>query len=281
MKQVFEHGTSLVYGMFCFVCIAYIYDCVPKWFLLELVCFCFFFVFFLLVGNLLFRLLHNFFFGCVLPRHRVCISLLATFSSMSLLCLVYFWFESTQVFYVYICYLLGGIGVGTFEANLLATITPLGPDTKVWAIVGMCAGFTIISVFGYALMGTFDISVVYLYLFVSVMCLISIFLWYYRIPTNNDSHNIENQQSLKDFIQYLKDWRQWLLKVKWNCVALCLDMFCVAFFSAINQYILSGDKIPLFGMLHNILHCARILNFILIFCFSCHEISRKFYGKIL
>lgn len=260
LKQLFEHGTSLVYGkylmdiaywflfLFCFVlfCIFYVVTFVLEPLLLFLS------LLHQIVGNLLFRLLHNLFFGSFLPRHRVCISLMAIFSSMFLLSLIYFWFEATSVVWVYVCYIVGGIGVGTFEANLLATITPLGPDTKVWALVGMPAGFTIISVFGYALMGLFDVSVVFLYLFDAFTCLIGIFIWYYRIPINSDSNmsrnNDANSQTLKDFVGYLKDWRQWLLKIKINCLALCVDMFCVAFFSAINQYILTGTKIPLFGM---------------------------------
>ena len=36
--------------------------------------------------------------------------------------------------------------------NLLSVITPLGDDTKVWAIVGMPLGFNTISVIGFALM---------------------------------------------------------------------------------------------------------------------------------
>ena len=49
-------------------------------------------------------------------------------------------------------YLLGGMGVGSFESNLVASISPLGPSTKLWAIVGLPLGFNVISVVGYLLM---------------------------------------------------------------------------------------------------------------------------------
>ena len=98
-KSLFEHGTSLIY-----------------------------------VGNLLFRLLHNLVFGMFTPRNRVIISLLSITISMLLLSFVYFVINSQNVAWVYVCYLIGGMGVGSFEANLLSTITPLGPDTKVWAL---------------------------------------------------------------------------------------------------------------------------------------------------
>jgi hypothetical protein len=37
---------------------------------------------------------------------------------------------------------LGGVGIGTFESNLLSTIAPLGKRTKLWAIVGMPVRFS-------------------------------------------------------------------------------------------------------------------------------------------
>ena len=48
-------------------------------------------------------------------------------------------------------YFMGGMGVGTFESNLLSSIAPLGPDTKVWVIIGMPVGFVSISVIGFIL----------------------------------------------------------------------------------------------------------------------------------
>ena len=44
------------------------------------------------------------------------------------------------------------MGVGTFESNLLSVITPLGPQTKVWAICGMPVGFNIINIGGFLLL---------------------------------------------------------------------------------------------------------------------------------
>ena len=97
--EIFEHGTSLVY-----------------------------------FGNLCFRLLHNVVFAKITPRSRVVLSLILIAVSMSLLVFMYFIILSTWVGWTYIAYLCGGVAIGSFESNLLSTITPLGPDTKVCII---------------------------------------------------------------------------------------------------------------------------------------------------
>ena len=89
------------------------------------------------IGNLIFRLAHNFVFSCLRPRHRVYISLSFMTLAMALLGFVVVLGGSHWVGWVYICYFMGGIAIGTFESNLLTSITPLGHATKVWAIVGM------------------------------------------------------------------------------------------------------------------------------------------------
>ena len=100
-EQYFEHGTSLVY-----------------------------------FGNLCFRLLHNIVFSKLTPRHRVVLSLVLVAVSMSTLVAFYFVFLSQWVGWVYLAYLCGGVAIGSFESNLLSTITPLGSDTKVWYVDG-------------------------------------------------------------------------------------------------------------------------------------------------
>jgi hypothetical protein len=61
----------------------------------------------------------------------VVLSLVLIAVSMSSLVLFYFVFRSQWVGWVYLSYLCGGVAIGSFESNLLSTITPLGPDTKV------------------------------------------------------------------------------------------------------------------------------------------------------
>eukprot|EP01084_Bolivina_argentea_P119292 211529_1 len=210
-KQLFEHGASLIY-----------------------------------FGNLIFRLLHNVIFCIWTPRQRVVISLLSMCFAQCILLLSYWVFKSTFVGWVYISYLIGGIGVGSFESNFLATITPLGHDTKLWGMIGMSVGFVLITVGGYAFMALTDLDVVYIYATVFICCFLSIFLFLLRIP-GPKSYN--HQQTFKEFVKHIVCWRQWLPNIKWYCVSLMVDMFCLSYNTAISQYIYDGDTMPLFGLL--------------------------------
>lgn len=207
-SEIFEHGTSLVY-----------------------------------FGNLCFRLLHNVVFAKLTPRHRVVLSLGLMAVAMSILVAMYFVARSKWVGWVYIAYLCGGVAIGSFESNLLSTITPLGPDTKVWAIIGMPVGFTFISVVGYAAMAVLRISVVFLYIATAIMSLLGIAIWIHRVPIPPSY----NQQDFRQFWSNLRAFREWLPRIRVHALCLTVDMFMVSFFSAINQYILDGDRLPLFG----------------------------------
>eukprot|EP00484_Ammonia_sp_Unknown_P020946 CAMPEP_0197032380 /NCGR_PEP_ID=MMETSP1384-20130603/11070_1 /TAXON_ID=29189 /ORGANISM="Ammonia sp." /LENGTH=423 /DNA_ID=CAMNT_0042462029 /DNA_START=36 /DNA_END=1304 /DNA_ORIENTATION=+ len=213
-QELFEHGTSLIY-----------------------------------FGNLLFRLLHNVIFAAFTPRIRVVISLCCMCVSMLTLVIFYWWIRSEFVLWVYLSYLFGGIGIGSFESNILSTITPLGNETKLWAMMGIPVGFLTITVGGYAFMAILDsnTSVVYIYLTVFACCSMSVFLWLLRIPIPS---SYDHQQSFREFMDHLLLWRQWLPHIKVYCIALLFDMFCLSFNTAINQYIYDGDTFPLFGWIY-------------------------------
>lgn len=89
------------------------------------------------IGNLVFRLAHNIVFACIVPRYRVYVSLLCMMTSMGMIGVGVYGFGGTSLAWVYGSYVLGGIAIGTFESNLLASISTLGHDTKLWAIAGM------------------------------------------------------------------------------------------------------------------------------------------------
>ena len=45
-------------------------------------------------------------------------------------------------------------------------------------------------------------------------------------------------------------WREWLPKIGWQCLALCLDMRAVSFFTGISYWLYSGKKVAMLGT-HN------------------------------
>ena len=92
---------------------------------------------FLYMGNLVFRFAHNILFFCLSPRIRVLIAMLSMVAALNLLLWGVFICQLTHTLaWVYGAYALGGVAVGTFEANLLSSITPLGHQTKLWATLG-------------------------------------------------------------------------------------------------------------------------------------------------
>merc|ERR1719356_358182 len=73
--------------------------------------------------------------------------------SMTIIVGVIFFLESLFMGWVVIAYSLGGVAVGTFEANFLCCLTPLGPRTKHISITAIPVGITLVLVVGFFAMG--------------------------------------------------------------------------------------------------------------------------------
>eukprot|EP00936_MAST-01D_sp_MAST-1D-sp1_P001796 g1796.t1 len=58
----------------------------------------------------------------------------------------------SDVWKVFFAYFVGGIGLGSFEANMIQTVTPFGDQTKVWTIAGMPVGVMVITIGGFLLL---------------------------------------------------------------------------------------------------------------------------------
>ena len=97
-------------------------------------------------------------------------------------------------------------------------------------------------------MALIGLDVEYIYMTVFVCCFISVFLFLLRIPIPS---SYDHQQSFKQFVNHLVFWREWLPDIKWYCFALMLDMFCLSYNTAINQYIYDGQRFPLFGQIYS------------------------------
>ncbi|ETO13985.1 hypothetical protein RFI_23383 [Reticulomyxa filosa] len=94
-------------------------------------------------------------------------------------------------------------------------------------------------------MGAFNVSVSCLYIFTGCFCVLSVWIWLTFIPVPG----AYNQQTPRSFIDHLKKWREWFPLITQNSIALCVDMFFVSAFSAMNQFVLSDDTVPLLGHL--------------------------------
>ena len=59
-----------------------------------------------------------------------------------------------------------------------------------------------------------------------------------------------NSRNLGEFRANLVLWREWLPKIGWQCLALCLDMWAVSFFTGISYWLYSGKEVAMLGT-HN------------------------------
>ena len=235
------------------------------------------------VGNLVFRLAHNFVFCFLSPRIRVHLSLSAMALAMGFLGFAMCIAKSPWIGWVFISYFLGGVAIGTFESNLLSCITPLGHGTKKWVIFGMPLGFNLISVGGFLLMQA-GVPLVALYMTVMVCCLLSMAVFALTIPAvpalgatpsaptphdvmpsaneapnapltvPSDAAAVAAERDTSHFGRFLRDVRtagRWFPKMGPHTIALMCDMYCVSFFSSIMLYVFNdshpGGKVALLG----------------------------------
>jgi hypothetical protein len=230
---------------------------------------------FLYLGNLVFRFAHNIIFFCVTPRWRVLIAMVAMMCSLFvLLCPVMLW-GSRNLLWVFVAYSLGGVSIGSFEANLLSAITPLGHQTKFWATIGIPFGVSSITIGAFATMAV-GVTPECVYGFTMVGLAMGIVVFIFFIPY----HHVENNSdSFGAFIQNLREYQQWLPLIKWHSLALAVDMMCVSIFSpGVMLYVFDDPRgVPLWKGLY-VGHDAffAVYNFM---TFAGESASRKWAYK--
>lgn len=195
----------------------------------------------LYIGNLVFRLAHNFL--PISPRGRVYFAMGSMSLSMSLLLVVYSVPAAASIRMVYAAYSLGGAGIGAFESNLLSECAPLGHGTKLWAISGMPVGFGVILLLGFFLtaVGTPPVAV-YAGVLASLVAGAATFA--VVIPPAPEHAHTGN---VRAFASNAALAREWLPSIWLHSLALMVDMFMVALWSGLFLYLLNGKEVPLFG----------------------------------
>jgi len=200
---------------------------------------------FLYLGNLIFRLMHNILFSWLKPRQRVMISYCSMVIATLTIGIPYFICDMKHLFFVFVAYLVSGVGIGTFESNLISCLTPLGHETKSWAVVGIPLGFNLISIGSFLLFIIWPDSIALqasVYMFIACMNVVGLLVYIKFIP-NVEFEGTTTTISL--FVEDLKKFREWLPIVWKHCFALIIDMFSVSIFSAIALYIFDVDEVPL------------------------------------
>eukprot|EP00930_Biecheleria_cincta_P031922 TRINITY_DN22137_c0_g1_i1.p1 TRINITY_DN22137_c0_g1~~TRINITY_DN22137_c0_g1_i1.p1 ORF type:complete len:472 (-),score=58.49 TRINITY_DN22137_c0_g1_i1:149-1495(-) len=99
-------------------------------------------------GKFAMTLGQNFLFYHLDPVKRVYVATAGMLVGTLLPPLIVFTFGNRWLGWVFLSFGCIGLSLGTFEATFLAAITPLGPLTKSWAIMGFPGAFAIVNVFG-------------------------------------------------------------------------------------------------------------------------------------
>jgi hypothetical protein len=194
---------------------------------------------FLYINNFLFRFLHYFVFRCVRSYYRIIIGMCAMMASMIILALSVYTFHTNNLAWVLISYTLGGIGIGTFEPNVLDYLTPYGGQTQEWSSYGIPAGITTVTVGGFILM-ELGLPPICIYCAVFIMLLVGICV----LLTVEKSNMMMGESEKESLIPSDEEFK--LINYTKYYIALGIDMFCVSVFSpAVMLYLLDGEHVEI------------------------------------
>lgn len=199
---------------------------------------------FLYFGNLIFRLGHNVIFAFLAPRNRVLVSFGGMICAM--LTLIILLLSGSQwLGFVFFAYFFGGVGIGTFEANILNVCTCLGVGTKLWAVIGIPVGVVSMTIGGFVLiqLGVHILpiySVVFVFLCIGVCCYLA------RMYKGGKG---ARAPTLAQFFGDLKKFREWLPQTRLHAFCMMVNMFTVSLLSpGIILYIYHSDPVKLKGI---------------------------------
>lgn len=204
------------------------------------------------------RFFHNVIFSCLQPRGRVVLGYISLIVSMMLLVIFLFWVDNAEgqgkyanpdhLWFVFLCYVLGGIGISTFECNFVSCITPLGPTSKKWAIAAMPVGYSGLSIAAFAFFAfePENESFVWItFLAVAVANVLGLLFFVFKVP--HIPFDIPQGLSIGEFLGNFSgaSWRLWVVPLLPNLLAFLINMFCVILNSGGPEYVYNVPRVPI------------------------------------
>lgn len=200
----------------------------------------------LFLAALIFRLCHNIFLAFLKPRHRVILACLMMSASLGVVAIVFYALRWKNIALVFVVYFFGGMAVGTFEANFVSCVTPLGHQSKKWAVMGMPVGYNGVSIGGFALFALFP-KIVYLqglvFGVIALACCCGMLFFIAKIPAVE--FEASGVQSVGALVAAVRQWRAWVPLLRYNIIAFAFDMFCCILAGSIVLYVFKVDRVPL------------------------------------
>eukprot|EP00931_Biecheleriopsis_adriatica_P086518 TRINITY_DN61179_c0_g1_i1.p1 TRINITY_DN61179_c0_g1~~TRINITY_DN61179_c0_g1_i1.p1 ORF type:complete len:393 (+),score=51.60 TRINITY_DN61179_c0_g1_i1:61-1239(+) len=176
------------------------------------------------VFNLIFRIMHGVLFASMNSRQRVFAAMVCMIGSMLLLAgpiMTYGCGLTTMC----LAYVLGGVAVGTFEPNFLASIACLGGETKRIAILGIPVGISSILIGGFFCIGPpLDIPAHAVYAFAAAGLLLGMIVLA-SVPYLPEAQEATGWERLRSDA---KEFRRWLPRLWSFSLVFLLDMLTIA-----------------------------------------------------
>ena len=198
----------------------------------------------LYLNNLVFRLGH-WFAKSLKPYTKAMLSMISMAISMIvLICVTITKSDDKWLWWVAVAYCLGGVGIGTFEANQLYLITPLGEKNQRFSSLGIPIGVTIITVGGFIAL-TIGVHVSYIYMSTLLMLVVGMIVLYNVFgkyvedvsylevvvsPRQTNSHLLLNDILEEDDNDEIKNNSCKSRSIIYYYVTLFIDMAFVSFF---------------------------------------------------
>lgn len=195
-------------------------------------------------GKFVARLGHNVVFGWCSPLGRVYIAMLFMLVGCAVPPIFVFGMGSTWIGHVFISYGLSGIGLGIFECTFLNVITPLGKQTKVWAIMGAPIGFGFVNIVG-LLCTSVNMPVDALYWYIVCCIPVGMAVLWFRAPSREQRCHVSNRQA--SLRSSLVDWRSWLPAMLPYILGKIVVNFVMENVTPVNFYTYNASKVPLGG----------------------------------
>jgi hypothetical protein len=134
-----------------------------------------------------------------------------------------------SLYWVILAYSLGGIGIGTFEANFLNYITTLGQQSKRLAISGIPVGMSSVFVGGFLAMGSpFYLTPSHIYVSVATAILLAMVLMQFGFPTPQQTSLAIGCERLRSDV---RNRHCWLPIVSTYPLAFAVDCFALSCFA--------------------------------------------------
>jgi len=191
---------------------------------------------------------------------------------------------STWLGWVFLSFGFLGLGLGVFECTFLNVITPLGPLTKSWAIMGFPAAFAIINVFGMTLV-SFGLPVQALFWYIVCCMPVGILVFATRIApqlarqvVTSAGKSAEHGKKQVEVWNSIKDWSSWLPRMLPFMLANIVGHFVMegalpANFNTFNDF---GHGTPLFGRMDtHLMNTSRFFVVFFVFVGLGDMISRR------